>query len=281
METKDRLPPEQPNAANKPKTKLQGSKEKKKDDVDYKKETKIRPTYSFAAMITMAIRSSSTGKLILREIYEYISKNFPFYKMSSRGWQNSVRHNLSMHKCFQKIPREGSREHKGNYWGINELGEDVFQDGDYKRRRKMKHHSRLSAPIGMYGTVEDPDAYARYTPRVQRNLTVPYTNGVFGSSQHMDPCSSQCHQMASIPAYNHLSTYTSQSQFTSHAILPMSHSNGTLPPQIAPPPPPPANSFSIHPYMNQAQQNQAIDVQPAALQYQHSNVYCYPCWPDK
>ena len=64
-------------------------------------------------------------------------KKFPFFRGSYTGWRNSVRHNLSLNECFQKILRDPSRPWgKDNYWTINPNSEYTFADGVFRRRRK-------------------------------------------------------------------------------------------------------------------------------------------------
>ncbi len=46
-----------------------------------------KPPYSYAALITFAINSSSRRRLTLNEIYTWISNNFPFYRDAGTGWK--------------------------------------------------------------------------------------------------------------------------------------------------------------------------------------------------
>lgn len=52
------------------------------------KDTK--PPFSYATLITFAINSSSTRRMTLNGIYNWISHNFPFYKDAGAGWKVSI-----------------------------------------------------------------------------------------------------------------------------------------------------------------------------------------------
>ncbi|KAH1175751.1 forkhead box protein L2-like [Mauremys mutica] len=105
-----------------------------------------KPPYSYVALIAMAIRASPEQRLPLSGIYRYIVGRFPYYRPGQKGWQNSVRHNLSLNACFRKLPRERSAERKGSDWALDPAFHDMFQPGNYRRRRRVKRAPR--APPG-------------------------------------------------------------------------------------------------------------------------------------
>ncbi|XP_008276335.1 forkhead box protein I2-like [Stegastes partitus] len=98
----------------------------------------VRPPYSYSALIAMAIQSAPDQRLTLSQIYQYVSNNFPFYSRNKAGWQNSIRHNLSLNDCFQKVPRDERDPGKGNYWTLDPNCEKMFDNGNFRRKRKRK-----------------------------------------------------------------------------------------------------------------------------------------------
>ncbi|TKS85427.1 Forkhead box protein N2 [Collichthys lucidus] len=81
---------------------------------------KSKPPFSFSLLIYMAIEQSPSKSLPVKEIYGWILEHFPYFSNAPTGWKNSVRHNLSLNKCFRKVERSlGKANGKGSLWCVD------------------------------------------------------------------------------------------------------------------------------------------------------------------
>lgn len=96
-----------------------------------------KPPYSYATLIGMSILRAPNRRLTLAQIYKWISDTFSYYKNTDPGWQNSIRHNLSLNKAFVKQERPKDDPGKGNYWAIEPGMEAQFLKDKSLRRPTM------------------------------------------------------------------------------------------------------------------------------------------------
>ncbi|CRG85883.1 Fork head protein homolog 1 [Talaromyces islandicus] len=115
------------------------------EEIDYSQDSAkdLKPPYSYATMIAQAIFSSEEEKLTLNSIYQWIMEKYAFYRHSQSGWQNSIRHNLSLNKAFQKVPRRTDEPGKGMKWMI---APEYRQEYWKKQLRKGNNSSAPSSP---------------------------------------------------------------------------------------------------------------------------------------
>lgn len=114
-----------------------------------------KPPYSYAQLIVQAISNAHDKQLTLNGIYSFITRNYPYYKTADKGWQNSIRHNLSLNRYFVKVPRSQEEPGKGSFWRIETVNESKLLDQAFRRRRQRNKSSNNTGMSCMV-LVEEP-----------------------------------------------------------------------------------------------------------------------------
>ncbi|NXA86730.1 FOXJ1 protein, partial [Melanocharis versteri] len=109
-------------------------------DIDYKSNAHVKPPYSYATLICMAMEASKKPKLTLAAICKWISDNFCYFRRADPSWQSSIRHNLCINKRFIKVPREKGEPGRGAFWKLHPQYAASLKDSTFKGRRTPPEH---------------------------------------------------------------------------------------------------------------------------------------------
>lgn len=105
-------------------------------DAGFSLDSTEKPPYLYATLIGMSILTHPQKQLTLLQIYTWISETFKYYRREDVGWQNLIRHNLSLNKAFVKGAK--SKDGKGHFWCIKPECEDMFLKA--KNNKKSLYH---------------------------------------------------------------------------------------------------------------------------------------------
>ncbi|PNS14275.1 hypothetical protein CAC42_6788 [Sphaceloma murrayae] len=152
------------------------------ESIDYAADAAkdLKPPHSYAQLIGMAILSTSEQQMTLNNIYKWIMGNYAFYRHNTGGWQNSIRHNLSLNKAFEKIARRTDEPGKGMKWMIAPKERENFLSQGMKGCRPrpnplpsgIRDGSDPSSPAIFGGSLQPPSTVTKVekteTPQIDR-----------------------------------------------------------------------------------------------------------------
>lgn len=147
-------------------------------------DAKTKPPFSYAALIGQAIFSTPDRRMSLADIYSYIMGLYPFYKKQDAGWQNSIRHNLSLNECFVKTQRQQDEPGKGCLWSVAPGTEEQFTGGNFYKKGKVPKSgssSNLSFSSSMGASASGGN-----TPQLGNSMALHAASGGAGYNDDRD-----------------------------------------------------------------------------------------------
>ncbi|NWU96798.1 FOXN4 protein, partial [Upupa epops] len=138
-----------------------------------------KPIYSYSCLIAMALKNSKTGSLPVSEIYSFMKEHFPYFKTAPDGWKNSVRHNLSLNKCFEKVENKLSgTSRKGCLWALNPAKIDKMEEEMQKWKRKdlAAIHRSMANPEELDKLITDRPENCRRPPKQPEPEVAPLSH---------------------------------------------------------------------------------------------------------
>ncbi|KAF1978899.1 hypothetical protein BU23DRAFT_190346 [Bimuria novae-zelandiae CBS 107.79] len=153
----------------------------------------------YAQLIYKALLQAPDNTMILRDIYDWFRSNTgKAADKDTKGWQNSIRHNLSMNGAFEKVDQPSEEARKGFMWRLTEEAKQhgVKSTTRYRSKQPNKrgHRSGLYPQKQRAGAIGGRnakkqlrhrrmnDAY-RSEPYQTRSIPTPTT---FGSAFNSD-----------------------------------------------------------------------------------------------
>ncbi|XP_077015218.1 forkhead box protein N4 [Tamandua tetradactyla] len=191
-----------------------------------------KPIYSYSCLIAMALKNSKTGSLPVSEIYSFMKEHFPYFKTAPDGWKNSVRHNLSLNKCFEKVENKlGGSSRKGCLWALNLARIDKMEEEMHKWKRKdlAAIHRSMANPEELDKLISDRPESCRRPGKMGEPEPPGLTHTTTVAMAH------SCLAVSQLPAQP-LMTLSLQSVPLHHQVQPQEyHAPGSPAPAQTPP----------------------------------------------
>ncbi|NXP17099.1 FOXJ1 protein, partial [Scytalopus superciliaris] len=116
-------------------------------NINYKTNPHVRPPYSYATLICMAMEASKKPKITLSAICKWISDNFSYFRPADPTWQSSIRHNLCINKRFIKVTREKNEPGRGAFWKLHPRYANWLKSRTFKEQRMPPVQIQPASPV--------------------------------------------------------------------------------------------------------------------------------------
>ncbi|XP_019717755.1 forkhead box protein K1 [Hippocampus comes] len=163
-----------------------------------------KPPYSYAQLIVQAISSAPDKQLTLSGIYAHITKHYPYYRTADKGWQNSIRHNLSLNRYFLKVARSQDEPGKGSFWRVDSASEGKLVEQAFRKRRQrgVACFRTPFGPLSSRSAPASPTHQGLLSPP-SSGLQTPECLSREGSPVPPDHHEQLAHKLAAVPEYRY------------------------------------------------------------------------------
>ncbi|XP_051941157.1 forkhead box protein K1 [Hippocampus zosterae] len=163
-----------------------------------------KPPYSYAQLIVQAISSAPDKQLTLSGIYAHITKHYPYYRTADKGWQNSIRHNLSLNRYFLKVARSQDEPGKGSFWRVDSASEGKLVEQAFRKRRQrgVACFRTPFGPLSSRSAPASPTHQGLLSPP-SSGLQTPECLSREGSPGPPDHHEQLAHKLAAVPEYRY------------------------------------------------------------------------------
>ncbi|XP_061869202.1 forkhead box protein J1-like [Colius striatus] len=115
-------------------------------DTGHRSNPSVRPPYTYASLICMAMEASQKPSISLSDIYKWIRDNFSYFRHADPSWQRSIRRKLSLNKSFIRVPQEKGEPGRGGFWTLHPEYAQRLKNIACKQRRMPQAQSHPACP---------------------------------------------------------------------------------------------------------------------------------------
>lgn len=179
-----------------------------------------KPPYSYAQLIVQAISSAQDKQLTLSGIYAHITKHYPYYRTADKGWQNSIRHNLSLNRYFLKVARSQDEPGKGSFWRVDSASESKLVEQAFRKRRQrgVACFRTPFGPLSSRSAPASPTHQGLLSPP-SSGLQTPECMSREGSPIPHDHHEQLANKLSSVPEYRYSQSAPGSPTHGQHVIM--------------------------------------------------------------